>query len=311
MSSTTPSNPYNADYYEHSCGQPYRHDAVWLQFFGFVADHIARDIHPSTVFDAGCAMGFLVECLRQRGIEAWGVDISEYAIQNVQPEIRPYCRMGSILDPLPQRYDLIVCIEIVEHLAASESEHAIRNLCSYTDDILFSSTPFDFTEPTHVNVQPPEYWVELFTRSGFFHDLDFDASFISNWAMRFRKKPAPLAQLVSTYERRLWQLTFENRSLHETIEKQRNELATKEGDIRDEGSRGRERSRHTGAPQQPGQRRISRFPKSVFTPAASGQPPRPSEARYPAQIQVVKSFRAPFVQSVLIPMSQRRPPLQI
>jgi Methyltransferase domain len=231
MSPTNSSNPYDAEYYEHSCGQPYRHDAVWLQFFGFVADHIAGDIHPNTVFDAGCAMGFLVECLRQRGVAAWGVDISEYAIQNVQPEVRPYCRLGSITDPLPQRHDLIVCIEIVEHLTASEGEKAIRNLCNYTDDILFSSTPFDFTEPTHVNVQPPEYWAELFARYGFFHDLDFDASFISNWAMRFRKKQVSTAQLVSAYERCLWQLTFANRSQSETLENLRSELAAKKDEL--------------------------------------------------------------------------------
>ena len=44
-------------------------------FFDWIAERITRDINPKTVLDAGCAMGFLVEGLRARGVEAWGVDV--------------------------------------------------------------------------------------------------------------------------------------------------------------------------------------------------------------------------------------------
>lgn len=27
---------------------------------------------------------------------------------------------------------------------------------------------------SHINVQPPEYWAQLFARQGFFRDVDFD-----------------------------------------------------------------------------------------------------------------------------------------
>ena len=35
------------------------------------------------------------------------------------------------------------------------------------DDILFSSTPDDFDEPTHVNVRPASWWIERFAERGF------------------------------------------------------------------------------------------------------------------------------------------------
>src|SRR5688572_27008446 len=175
---------YDAFYYAHSCGdRPYERQEHWLNFFAAVADHVVAAIAPQTVLDAGCAMGFLVEALRDRGVEAFGIDISEYAIGRVREDVRPYCAVASVSEPFPRRrYDLIACIEVLEHLPPREGEQAVANLCRHADDVLFSSTPNDHKEATHVNVQPPEYWAELFAREGFYRDVEFDATFISPWA---------------------------------------------------------------------------------------------------------------------------------
>src|SRR5262245_43923444 len=119
MMSASPTDCYNRYYFEHGCGRPYQRDDEWLEFFGAIADKIVKGIAPPTVLDAGCAMGFLVEGLRARGVDAWGVDISEYAIGQVHESLRPYCWVGSLAEPLPQRYDLIVCIEVLEHMPST------------------------------------------------------------------------------------------------------------------------------------------------------------------------------------------------
>jgi GT2 family glycosyltransferase len=222
------SDTYDAYYYATECGRPYHRDEEWLRFFGSIADRIVRDIGPSIVCDVGCAMGFLVEALRQRGVDAFGVDISEYAIQNVHPDIQPYCWVGSVTDPFPGKYDLIVCIEVLEHLPHRAAEQAVANLCRYSDDILFSSTPLDYKEATHFNVQPPQYWAELFARHGLFRDVDYDASFVTSWAARFRKTREPVARVIAAYERRFWQLQRENQARCELSIQQRSELAGKE-----------------------------------------------------------------------------------
>lgn len=226
------SDLYDAYYFATGCGRPYARDEEWFRLFGSIADCIMKDIQPSIVLDVGCAMGFLVEALRKREAEAFGVDISEYAIQKVHPDIRSYCWVGSATDPFPRKYDLIVCIEILEHLPHHEAERAVENLCRHSDDILFSSTPLDYKEATHCNVQPPEYWAELFARQGFFRDVDFNASFITPWAARFRKTRGPVARVVAAYERRLWRLLQENQGRRELNIKQRNELAEKEQALR-------------------------------------------------------------------------------
>lgn len=208
---------FDANYYATGCGIPYERNATWLAFFAAIADRIVDEIGPRTVLDAGCAMGFLVEALRERGVEAWGIDVSEYAIGQVHPSVRAFCRVGSIAEPFERRYDLIVCIEVLEHMPAAEGERAIANLCAHADDVLFSSSPDDFTEATHVNVQPPEYWAERFARHGLFHDLDFDASFVTRWAMRFRRSDEPVHGLVRRYERRLTRMQEENRQLRAAL----------------------------------------------------------------------------------------------
>ncbi|MFN3705667.1 MAG: class I SAM-dependent methyltransferase [Thermoflexales bacterium] len=126
---------FDALYYATGCSMPYERNTEWLSFFGGIADRIVSDIQPRTVLDAECAMGFLVEALRERGVEAWGVDISPYAISQVHPSIREFCRVGSIAEPFERRYDLIVCIEVLEHMPAEEGERAIANLCAHSDDI--------------------------------------------------------------------------------------------------------------------------------------------------------------------------------
>ena len=228
MGSNESSRLYDAYYYAHGCGSAYHRTEEWLSFFGHIADRIVTDIGPATVLDTGCAMGFLVEALRQRGVDAYGVDISEYAIQKVEPGIQPYCWVGSVLEPFSRKYDLIVSIEVLEHLPSSSASEAVRNCCLHSESVLFSSTPFDHKEFTHVNVQPPEYWAELFARYGFFRDIDFDASFITPWAARFRRKVEPFQSIVRAYERKYWLLWKENVDLRESKLEVRQQLAANE-----------------------------------------------------------------------------------
>jgi SAM-dependent methyltransferase len=200
------SSAFDAFYFKHCCGKPYVRDDEWLGVFERIAERIAVDMAPRRVLDAGCAFGFLVERLRQRGIEAEGIDLSPYAIEQVAPETRPFCRVGSIADALDRDYDLIVSIEVVEHMDARGAESAVANFCRHTNDVLFSSSPLDYREPTHVNVHPPEHWAELFARHGFFRDVDYDATFVLPSAARFRKRQEPAHRVVRDYERQHWHL---------------------------------------------------------------------------------------------------------
>ena len=179
---------YDRDYYQHYCGGiPYERTDYWMVFFHGIADHIVRSLRPRRVLDAGCAKGFLVEALWERGVEAYGIDISEYAIGEVRMDMRPYCHRASLTDPVDGRFNLVTCFEVLEHIANEDARVVIRNLTAVTDTILFSSTPTELTEPTHINVQPIIVWLRLFADSGFAPDLIFDASFVAPHAFLLRR----------------------------------------------------------------------------------------------------------------------------
>jgi len=187
-SSKQAAGQFDVAYYRSGFGPiPYERNDYWLGFFAAMADEIARCLKPRTVLDAGCAKGFLVEALWARGIEAWGIDISAHAISQVRKDVGPYCRAASLTEPIQGFYDLVTCIEVVEHIPAEDVELVARNITGVTDTILFSSTSSDFDEATHVTVRPALFWLKLFNQYGFQPDLLFDASFINAHAMLLRK----------------------------------------------------------------------------------------------------------------------------
>jgi SAM-dependent methyltransferase len=206
---------YDASYYAHNLGgiPCYPESTHWRAFFDRIADAIVTQLPPQTVLDAGCGIGLLVRSLRERGVEAWGIDISEYAISHVPEDVRAYCSLASITDEFEREFDLIACIEVAEHLPPTLGRQAIENLTRHTDRILFSSTPDDVEEPTHVNVQPTDYWVEQFGRLGFFRSFDFDAAVVAPHAMYLVRADQTAVEVARDYERAYWDARKEIRDL--------------------------------------------------------------------------------------------------
>lgn len=176
---------YPRGYYHSHCGAiPYTPDSLhWKDFFGRIADEIVRSFRPRRVFDAGCAIGFLVAALWDRNVETDGRDTSSFAISQVRADVRDRCSVGSIASPIDGEFDLVLCIEVLEHMPEAEALEAVRSITRAAPRILFSSTPIDFDEPTHVNVRPTMYWLQQFAAVGFAPVPGHDASYLCPHAM--------------------------------------------------------------------------------------------------------------------------------
>lgn len=185
---------YNEDYYKTSFGGiPYNresHNGHWIQFFTNISKQIQVNYEPVRVLDVGCAKGFVVESLRDLDVNAFGFDISETAISEVRDDIKPFCKVGQIDDSVMYdgQYDLITCIEVLEHVTAEMADRAIKLMCQHTTQIIFSSSPSDFDEPTHINVQPPAYWDNIFAKYGFVKaDESWPSEHIAPHTVMYRK----------------------------------------------------------------------------------------------------------------------------
>ncbi len=197
----TGSADYAAAYFHDHLGPPYTYEEPhWKRFFGGIADALVELFHPGTTYDAGCAKGFLVRSLAERGVDARGGDISEFAIAGAPPELAPRLEVKDLTEPFSDRYDLITCIEVLEHMSPDDARTAVANLCAATDVIVLSTTPDDFAESTHINIRQPWEWAQDFAMHGFFRRTDVDASFVSPWAVILQRDTPGTVELVNRYE---------------------------------------------------------------------------------------------------------------
>jgi GT2 family glycosyltransferase/SAM-dependent methyltransferase len=219
-------------YHDSRWGKVQPMDNALASIFEDLAERIILDLGPGSVLDVGCGRGYLVRALRQRGVASWGIDSPGTSIGSLLPESQAYCTVRSIADPWPEdHFDLIVCIDVLEHLAESRVESAVENLCTHSEQVLFCCSPMAPGNVDHINAQPIEYWAGIFDRHDFLHDLDYDAGFISQWAMRLIKADLTDEERLATYERKLGQLNQEIALRRALAVEYKNELAKKEMDL--------------------------------------------------------------------------------
>lgn len=186
---------------------------------GRVARRVVQDLQPYSVLDAGSGLGVLVEQLRELDVDASGL------------------ARDALTERLERKYDLALCIDVLEKVPAPDVERVIENLCAATDRVLFSSSPSDFAEPTHVNVQPAEVWSAHFARQGFVRNLDFDASFLTPWAGLYERSHALLPDVVRTYDRAWSQLRTEVGQVREKVLELHTQLEQGSGPVAEENVR--------------------------------------------------------------------------
>lgn len=170
-------------------------------FFQAIARRIIADFAPTTVLDVGCGSGMLVEALRAQGVQAWGIDLSEAAIRHAAPLARPYCQVSSVTAPLKRKFDLIVTTDVLAQLTRKDADRAIGNIASHSDRVIFSTPPVDPRKVRRDSAYLTEGWAESFARAGLFRDIDYDASYISPWAVGYRRDTLTPSALVGRYER--------------------------------------------------------------------------------------------------------------
>jgi SAM-dependent methyltransferase len=110
-----------------------------------VAAYLVWRSFPATrTLDVGCAFGFVVEALRELGVDSQGVDVSQYAIDHAAPGARGHISYGNMLYRLPfadASFDVVTALETLEHLPPDDVPHAIRELRRITRSYLVATIP--------------------------------------------------------------------------------------------------------------------------------------------------------------------------
>ncbi len=122
------------------------------------------------LLDLGCAFGYLVREARTRGYQAWGLDVSPYALSR-EPAIAGLIEGDVQVLPLRgSSADVVVLFDVLEHLCepGRALAEAVRVLTP--EGLIAGTTPdpvfFEREESTHLYERPPSYWLERLGKLG-------------------------------------------------------------------------------------------------------------------------------------------------
>ena len=130
---------------------------------------VMRLVQPKRVIDVGCGVGTWLSVFKECGVEdILGVDGNYVDVEMLQ--IPQECFLPSdLVKPLriARHFDLVVSLEVAEHLPSEYAEEFINTLVSLGPVILFSAAiPYQGGQG-HVNEQWPDYWVSFFAQKGY------------------------------------------------------------------------------------------------------------------------------------------------
>jgi SAM-dependent methyltransferase len=110
-----------------------------------VAAYLAWGTFPvQRTLDVGCATGFVVEALRELGLDAEGVDVSQYAVDHAALGARGHIRRADLRRGLPfgdGRFELVTALETLEHLEPREVPGALAEIARVSSAYVLATIP--------------------------------------------------------------------------------------------------------------------------------------------------------------------------
>lgn len=158
----------------------------WEKVAKAMADHYG--IKPGDkILDVGCGKGFLLYdfTLVVPGVEVYGIDVSQYAIDNAKEEVRDRLTAGSATRlPWPDRhFDLVYSLNTLHNLHCYDLDPALREIervgknnkyiCveSYRNEV--EKANLLYWQVTCEAFNTPEEWAWWFKQTGYTGDHSF------------------------------------------------------------------------------------------------------------------------------------------
>jgi SAM-dependent methyltransferase len=156
-------SPYDSDFFENIAAGSLRSARVVVPM---VLDLMGA---PASIVDVGCGTGSWLRAFMECGIDdVLGVDGDYVSDEQLEIPIDHF-RSMDLTQPIPlgRVFDLVLCLEVAEHLHASSADALVESLTALGSTVLFSAAiPYQGGRE-HVNEQWPEYWAEKFRTHGF------------------------------------------------------------------------------------------------------------------------------------------------
>jgi len=154
---------YDIEFYKSQVEDSYKASRKVLEMF-------KQYYQPKSVIDVGCGVGTWLKTWQALGVDKiYGLDCNtiDDNLLYVSREHIGIVDLEKHENLANETYELVMSIEVAEHLNPNASEAFVKLLTSYGDVVLFSAAIPKQPGNNHINCQPPKYWVELFNKQGY------------------------------------------------------------------------------------------------------------------------------------------------
>lgn len=148
----------------------------------FMAKDLPID-EGSKILDFGCAKGYLVRAFRFLNFDAYGVDISDYAVSKAEKDVIKYCKLikniSDVKKIFNEKFDWIIAKDIFEHIPEEQLRETLKELAPITkkmfvvvplgtDDVRGKFVVPDYNkEITHFTAKTDKWWKNFFQKNNF------------------------------------------------------------------------------------------------------------------------------------------------
>ncbi len=174
----------------------------------------------SNVLEYGCANGFLVKCLKDFGVNAYGIDISNYAISNCPVDISRNVSVITNNDVnraikkttfKKKKFDWVISKDVMEHIKPSYLNVIIKKISKITKK-MFVIVPLGdnnryrikqyHLDKTHIVIKNERWWINLFKKNNFdIEDVSYKVDGIKDKWYKYNKYGNGFFQLTSNYKK--------------------------------------------------------------------------------------------------------------
>ncbi len=169
----------NLKYYDDAF---YKQHEEWTGDYAKVSKWIYDNIGGQIFGDVGCGNAYMISNLYKTGKKVWGVDAAKNFEEYVDKKIRKFVKKVDLtVETNLDNSDVALCFEVAEHIDKKFADVLVKNIVSTNaDTILFTAARPGQDGTHHINLQPPQYWLDKFKKYGYCHDVALSEKFKSD-----------------------------------------------------------------------------------------------------------------------------------
>lgn len=155
---------YNKKFFDYIDNQSFESAKIIL-------NEVRKLINFNSVIDVGCGTGSWLRAAHtlSEKINSIGID-GEYAKNTFKCKEAQFISFDleqNFENKINYKSDLVICMEVAEHLKPDRSTTFIENLCNFSDIILFGAAVKHQRGTLHINEQPQSYWIDKFKKNNY------------------------------------------------------------------------------------------------------------------------------------------------